>query len=79
MGEASKFVVKHYPVEKLPAELRQGIESGRMVRVTVEAEEQPNPPPRPLHEMYGFAEGLYASHGLDPVEFIRQLRDEWDD
>jgi hypothetical protein len=33
---------------------------------------------KPLHEMYGFAKGLYASEGIDPVDFIRKLRDEWD-
>lgn len=79
MGEAGKIVTKHYPVEKLPEELRPGMEVGRYVRVTVEADDSLAPFPRPLHEMYGFAAGLYASQGLDPVEFIRQLRDEWDD
>ncbi len=79
MGEATKRIVEHFPVDKLPEELRQGIESGRSVRVTVEPDDVAAPEPRPLHEMYGFAAGLYASQGLDPVAFIRQLRDEWDD
>jgi hypothetical protein len=79
MGETDKIVTPHYTFEKLPEELRRGIESGQMVRVTVEPEEQPAREPRPLHEMYGFAAGLYESQGLDPVDFIRQLRDEWDD
>lgn len=79
MGEGSKIVVEHYPVDKLPEELRAGLASGEMVRITVEREAQEVREPRPLHEMYGFAAGLYASQGLDPVEFIRRLRDEWDD
>ena len=78
MGDANKIVVPHYPVEKLPEDLRQGIAGGRMVRVTVEAEAPQSPEPRPLHEMYGFAAGHYASHGMDPVDAIRQMRDEWD-
>lgn len=79
MGETTKIIVEHFPVDKLPEELRQGIESGRKVRVTVEPDDVQAPAPRPLHEMYGFAAGLYASQGIDPVDFIRQLRDEWDD
>ena len=51
-------------------------ESGQATSVELEA--QLAPEPRPLHEMRGFVAGFYASEGLDPVDFIRQLRDEWD-
>lgn len=76
MGEIGKIVTEHYPVERLPEELRQGIEAGQHVRVTVEAEEQGEP--RPLHELMGCAKGLYATPE-EAVAFIRQLRDEWND
>ena len=79
MGETKKIVVEHFPADKLPEELRRGIESGEMVRVTVEA----NGPrdisltAKPIDEFYGCAKGFYANQGIDPAEFIRQLRDEW--
>lgn len=79
MAETNKVVTKHYPVEKLPEELWRGMSGGELVRVTVAPDEPPSAAPRPLHEMRGFAAEQYARHGLDPVEFIRQLRDEWDD
>lgn len=39
MGETKKIVTEHYPAEKLPEELRAGLETGQLVRVTVEPEE----------------------------------------
>ncbi len=78
MGEISKIVTEHYPVEKLPAKLRRGLEGGQMVRVTVEAAEPTHREPRPLHELRGSAKGLYATPE-EAVAFIRQLRDEWDE
>jgi hypothetical protein len=76
MGETKKIVTEHYPAEKLPEELRAGLESGQLVRVTVE----PEAPPvarRPLTSYHGAAKGLYSSPE-DVIESIRQLRDEWE-
>lgn len=78
MGEIGKIVVEHYPVEKLPEDLRRGLEAGQVVRVTVEAEAASDPAPRPLHELRGSAKGLFKTPE-DAVAFIRALRDEWDD
>jgi hypothetical protein len=78
MGETKKIVTEHYPVEKLPEELRQGIEGGQVVRVTVETEvpaSQPNT--RSLRSFLGIAPGRYG----DPdeiVDEVRRLRDEWE-
>ena len=77
MTELKKVVVDGYPVENLPAELRARLDEHALVRITLE-QGAAGVEARPLHEMYGFAKGLYASHGQDPTEFIRQLRDEWD-
>jgi hypothetical protein len=76
MTEQKKIVTEHFPVDRLPEELRRGIESGRMVRVVVEAEVEPTRVP--LVDLIGSAKGLYASPE-EAVAFIRALRDEWDD
>ncbi len=78
MGELKKIVVEGYPVERLPQELRDRLESQAPVRITIEQQSAGTKEPRPLHEMFGFAKGLYASQGLEPTDFIRQLRDEWE-
>jgi hypothetical protein len=76
MTEQKKIVTEHFPVDRLPEELRRGIESGRMVRVVVEAEVEPAR--IPLVDLIGSAKGLYASPE-EAVAYIRALRDEWDD
>ena len=79
MGETIKIVVEGFPVELLPKELRERLTSDVAARITIEqAQDQGKKQPRPLHQMRGFAQGLYASQGIDPVDFVRQLRDEWD-
>ncbi len=73
-----KHVVEHYPVENLPPELREGLEAGSRVKVTVEVEAKPGArEPRPLSQLMGSAKGLFASPE-EVDDFIRQLRDEWD-
>ncbi len=74
MGDTDKIVTPHYPVEKLPDELRRGIESGRMVRVTVEPESQGDSPRRSLRSYFGAGKGCYSEE--EAVSFIRRLRDE---
>jgi hypothetical protein len=78
MGEMKKIVTEHYPAEKLPEELRCGIEGGQVVRVTVETEPPvPQLEGRPLRSFLGIAPGRYG----DPdeiVEDVRQLRHEWE-
>jgi hypothetical protein len=77
MGETKKIVTEHYPAEKLPEELRTGLDSGQLVRVTVEPESLAAAPRRPLTSYYGAAKGLYSSPE-DVIESIRKLRDEWE-
>lgn len=77
MGETKKIVVEHYTVERLPEELRRGIETGEMVRVTVESEIGAEAAPRPsLRSCLGAGKGCYTVE--EAVSFIRQLRDESD-
>lgn len=74
MGETKKIVVEHYPVERLPEELRRGLDSGKMVRVAVEGEAQSQLPRRSLRSFYGSGKGCYTEE--EAVNFIRGLRDE---
>lgn len=77
MGETSKIVTEHYPAEKLPEELRPGIEAG-LVKVTVETEDAvERAQRRSFLSFFGSAPGLYATPE-DAVAFIRALRDESD-
>ncbi len=75
MGETKKIVVDHFPVEKLPDELRRGIESGQLVRVTVESDAPEETSDRqPLRSFFGAGKGCYTEE--EAVSFIRKLRDE---
>ena len=76
MTEIKKIVIEHFPVDRLPEELRRGIESGQMVRVVVEAE--PPVTVGSIMDLFGGAKGAYANPE-EAVAFVRALRDEWDD
>ena len=90
----NKIVRDHYPVENLPADLRQGLEDKTTVRVVIEVENEPAPDPlalpgaarkKPLTleetlEMIRKykAEGHPSVSAEEAVRRIRELRDEWD-
>jgi hypothetical protein len=78
MGEGKKIVVEHVRVEDLPAALREGLESGKLVRVTVEEEAPADAPPRTMRSFVGAGRGQFNS-SEEIVDYIRKLRDEWDD
>lgn len=73
MGELTKIVTEHYPVENLPKELQHGLERGQRVRVTIEAENTKKPS-RSLRSFLGSAPGVYSED--EAVSYIRKLRDE---
>ncbi|MEN5083192.1 hypothetical protein ABE438_11965 [Bosea sp. TWI1241] len=85
----NKVVREHYPVEKLPADLRAEMEGVSTVTVTIDAE----PEPQAGEDRRGKASWpellerlrtLRASGEIEPVTSeeavarIRALRDEWD-
>ncbi len=77
MNENKRIVIEHYPVEKLPEELRAGLSGAQTVRVTVEPEiEREVAPPR-LTRFFGAGRGAYPA-ASDVVSEIRKLRDEWE-
>ena len=77
----NRIVKEHYPASRLPEDLREGIEPGRQVKVTVTIEEERIPLTREqLKEM--IEESQRHSKGVtteEAVARIRALRDEWDD
>ncbi|MGH6824387.1 hypothetical protein [Methyloceanibacter sp.] len=80
----NKIVKEHYPAAKLPVELREGIDPGGHVTVTVVEEEKPHKHLRTLEEIWEEADRLIREGQIQPVTTeeavarIRALRDEWD-
>jgi hypothetical protein len=85
----NRIVREHYPVEKLPEDLREGIPAGEQVKVIVEPERvafEDSPLlqdlPRPervltLEEMFAMRRPVYSSVE-ETVAHVRALRDEWE-
>lgn len=88
----NKIVREHYPVEKLPEDLRAGLPRDATVTVTVEADEKPStqalramvqdlldhPKPMTLRQLREMV-GPRNVTSDEAVARIRALRDEWDD
>lgn len=94
-GEATvmnKIVRDHYPVENLPADLRQGLEDQATVRVVIEVVNGPTSDPLPgsvrekpltIEETLEMIRRYRDQHPErvsmeEAVSRIRELRDEWD-
>jgi hypothetical protein len=73
MGETNKIVTEHYPADKLPEELRAGLETGQLVRVTVEPE-RPCKAGFDLMSFMGAGPGVYSPD--EAVSYIRALRED---
>jgi hypothetical protein len=82
----NKIVREHYPVENLPADLREGLTEGSTVRVVVEVDgiETDEPKRRSVKQTLEHLERLRQGRAPDTdvaeaVSRIRALRDEWED
>jgi hypothetical protein len=81
----NKIIREHYPVENLPADLREGLTEGSTVRVVVEIESQaPSPAKESFDEFMKQVEAYRSQDDrrvttAEAVARIRELRDEWDD
>jgi hypothetical protein len=74
-----KIVLEHYPVSKLPRDLRAGMPDNAMVRVTVEEEGQKAPDEQKLRDLMNRARRNAGKLTLEEaVQRVRELRDEWD-
>lgn len=78
----NRIIREHYPVAKLPDDLREGINPDGHVTVTVVEEEQ-RPSREKLLELLEQSRLRARSVGdvssEEAVRRIRDLRDEWDD
>jgi hypothetical protein len=73
----NKIVREAYPASKLPKDLREGIDAGSSVKITVEELEPPTEV-LTLDEIFALRRPPYRSKEDIDAE-IRQLREEWDD
>lgn len=82
----NKIVRDHYPVEKLPADLREGLGDSATVKIVIEAEAEPSSEPKKLLTIEETLEmirrykelGYPSVSSEEAVARIRELRDEWD-
>ncbi|MFN3673175.1 MAG: hypothetical protein ACK4VM_14815 [Bosea sp. (in: a-proteobacteria)] len=76
----NKIVREHYPVERLPEDLRAELGLARTVTVVIEAEDNRSTGAAraaAIAELLAHRRTL-APSANDSVERVRQLRDEWD-
>ncbi len=74
----NKIVRENYPASKLPEDLREGIDPGSRVTVTVTEDGKPSHEVMTLEEIFASRRPPYRSKEEIDAE-IRRLRDEWDD
>jgi hypothetical protein len=74
MNAPVHIVVEHFPVEKLPEELRGPFAPDARVTVTI-AQEPPTATRRRLQDFIGAGKGAYRS----PEHVLQELRDARDD
>ena len=76
----NKIVQRHYPVEKLPEDLRAELGLARTATVTIEIDEvrsRNDERAAAIAELLEHRKTLRPSEN-DSVARVRQLRDEWD-
>lgn len=76
----NKIVKTHYPVEKLPEDLRKDLPEGGAVTVTLELEQDWETPREPLmsvDEMLTAVPESQRRSGDDIDADLRRQRDEW--
>ena len=73
-----KTIIENYPADNLPPELREGLQPGARVTVTVEAdtEDEGRLVPK-LSDLMGSAKGAFATPE-EADDFLHRLREEWD-
>jgi hypothetical protein len=79
MKDSRRVVIENYPVERLPDELRGGLDPSHRARITVEdASVGPSIKAARLRRYFGAAKHKNTSVE-EAVERVRALRDEWDE
>jgi hypothetical protein len=77
MDEVDRVVFDHFPVEKLPEEVREQLRPGADLRLIVE-QRFDDAGERPSINSILEAMRPYRRSGVDAVERVRALRAEWD-
>ncbi len=82
----NKIVREHYPVENLPADLREGLGDGATVRVVIEVDgvtpddHRRRSVKQTLEHLENIRQGRVPDTDVaEAVSRIRALRDEWED
>ena len=74
----NRIVRQHYPVEKLPPELREGLGTSAQVTIIVEAEPDPDEAnPISLEQIFAMREPPFLTKEEIDRELKKQ-RDEWE-
>ncbi|MBP1851715.1 hypothetical protein [Rhizobium halophytocola] len=82
----NRIVREHYPVDRLPADLREGLAEHATVRIEIEVEAATKEAPEKLLTVQDTLEMIRKYRAEHPervtaeesVARIRELRDEWD-
>jgi hypothetical protein len=74
----NRIIKERYPVEKLPEDLREGLELGAQVTVTIVEEELPPEKVPTLDELFALRQPPFRS-GDEIDAAVRRSRDEWDE
>lgn len=75
----NRIIREHYPVDRLPEDLRQVLSDHVTVRLTLEADDVALPAGRAWIADIMRRKADIPETTDDPVARIRQLRDEWDE
>jgi len=73
----NKIIRENFPAEKLPPELREGLDPKASVTVTIETETTPIDS-MSLEQLFSLRRDVFSS-AEEAARHIRSLRDEWDD
>lgn len=73
----NRIIHEHYPAEKLPLDLREGLAPEARVTITIEAETKPIGE-MSLEELFTLRRDVFAS-AEEAAQHIRTLREEWGD
>lgn len=73
----NKIIRQHYPAEKLPPELREGLDPAAQVTITIEAEEDDAKRKPTLEEIFASRKPPFLTKEEIDRE-IRQQRNEWE-
>lgn len=74
----NRIVKEHYPVAKLPEELREGLDPAELATVTITLEvKQPRRKTMTLEEIFAARRPPFRS-GKEIDDSVRRQRDEWD-